>query len=124
MSKACWAGAMERLALAAGGNSTANYNSGLGSPIFMGYPVEFTQVLAGTSDTTDHSGTIFAYFGDLSMACAMGDSRGITMAASTEKYFAEDAIALKATERYDINVHDVGTATVAGSLVGLKFNAS
>jgi len=124
MSQACWSGAAERLALAAGGNATQNFNAGLGQSVFMGHPVVIANSLPGTDDTTDHSGLVFAYFGDLSMACAMGDSRGITMAADSSVYFTSDALALRVTERLDINVHDVGTSTTAGAIVGLKFNAA
>jgi HK97 family phage major capsid protein len=126
MSSVCWATAFKRLAFAAGGNSTDNWESGM-RPTFMGYPVELTQVLAGGVSTTDHSGTIFAYFGDLGMAAAMGDSRGISIASDSSLYFASDALAVRATERFDINVHERGTSTASdasGAIVGLKFNAS
>lgn len=123
MNSVCWAAAFERLALASSGNTTTNYGAGMAAQ-FLGKPVEFAQVLPGTSADTDHSGSIFAYYGDLSMACAMGDSRGMTMTADGSVYFTSDALALKATERYDINVHDAGTASVAGSIVALKFNAA
>lgn len=123
MSQVCWSTAFERLALAAGGSTPVDYANGMGLR-FQGYPVEITQVLAGTSGSTDHSGTIFAYFGDLSMAAAMGDTRGITIAADSSLYFASDAIAIRGTERLDFNIHDRGDADNAGALVGLKFNAS
>jgi HK97 family phage major capsid protein len=123
MHSSCWSNAFERLAFAAGGNSTTNFNAGMGLS-FKGYPVEFVQSLPKGIDTTDLSGEIFAYFGDLSMTAAMGDSRGITIASDSSKYFAEDALAVRCTERFDINVHDVGDANIAGAMVGLKFNAS
>lgn len=123
MSQVCWSTAFERLAFAAGGNNANDFGAGMG-PRFQGYPVEFVQGLAGTSGSTDHSGTIFAYFGDLSMAAAMGDTRGITIAADSSVYFTSDAIAIRGTERLDFNIHDRGDANNAGALVGLKFNAS
>lgn len=126
MHSSAWANAFERLSFAAGGNTMTNFAQGM-APNFAGYPVEFVQVLPSGSSTTDHSGAIIAYFGDLSMAAAMGDARGITIAASEHHFFAEDAIAMRATERFDINIHDRGTTTAsdqAGAIVGLKLNAS
>jgi len=123
MHSTAWSNAFERLAFAAGGNSANNFAAGM-PMTFKGYPVNFVQNLPSGTDTTDLSGDTFAYFGDLSMAAAMGDSRGITIASDSSKYFAEDALAVRCTERFDINVHDVGTASVAGAVVGLKFNAA
>lgn len=123
MHSSAWSNAFERLAFAAGGSTAQNMGDGMGM-MFKGYPVNFVQNLPSGIDSTDLSGEIFAYFGDLSMAAAMGDSRGITIASDASKYFAEDALAVRCTERFDINVHDVGDANNAGAMVGLKFNAS
>jgi HK97 family phage major capsid protein len=49
----------------------------------------------------------------------MGERRGITVKTSEERYFEYDQIAIQATERVDINVHDVGDATTAGPIVAL-----
>jgi HK97 family phage major capsid protein len=123
MHSSCWANAFSRLAFAAGGNTPALFGEGM-QQTFYGYPVNFVQSLPKGVGTTDLSGDIFAYFGDLGMAAAMGESRGITIASDSSKYFAEDALAVRCTERFDINVHDRGDSTVAGAMVGLKFNAS
>jgi len=123
VSNVCWQNSMKRLALAGGGNAISDFVNGV-QPTFAGYPVVVTQTLPGTSADTDHSGSIFGYFGDLGMACAMGDARGVTMATDSSIYFADDALAIRGTERYDITVHDVGTSTVAGAMVAMKFNAS
>ena len=58
-------------------------------------------------------------FGDIAMAATFGDRRGMTVARSTEYKFAEDQIAIKATERFDINIHDIGDTTNAGPVVAL-----
>jgi hypothetical protein len=123
MHSSAWSNAFERLAFAAGGSTAQNVGEGMGM-MFKGYPVNFVQSLPSGIDSTDLSGEIFAYFGDLSMAAAMGDCRGITIASDASKYFAEDALAVRCTERFDINVHDVGDSSNAGAMVGLKFNAS
>ena len=49
----------------------------------------------------------------------MGDRRGMTISRSTEYKFAEDQIAIKGTERFDINVHNTGDNTTPGSIVAL-----
>ena len=38
--------------------------------------------------------------------------------------FEQDCSAIRGTTRYDVNVHDVGTATVAGPVVALIGKAS
>ena len=53
------------------------------------------------------------------MSASMGDRRGMTISRSTEYKFAEDQIAIKGTERFDINVHNTGDTSTAGSVVAL-----
>lgn len=119
----CWANVMQRLAMAAGGNTTQNYESGLGRS-FLGYPVVISQVLQSGTPSTDISGNHFGYFGDIGMGVAFGDKRGMSIATDSSIYFESDAIALRGTERYDINCHDVGDASSAGAVVALAANAS
>jgi HK97 family phage major capsid protein len=59
------------------------------------------------------------YFGDLSLAARMGERRGIRVKTSDDRYFEYDQIGIQATERVDVNVHDVGDATTAGPIVAL-----
>jgi hypothetical protein len=40
--------------------------------------------------------------------------------ADASRYFEFDQIGLRATERLDIVVHEVGTASAAGPIVALK----
>lgn len=125
-SLAFYSSVMERLALAAGGVTSMEILAGANGPKFLGFPVEFTQVMPVTSATSQ----ICAYLGDLNLAAVMGDRRQTTIAFSEHLNFAEDEIAIRGTERYDINIHDVGnyTATaslqVPGPMVGLITNAS
>ena len=102
-----------RLMAAAGGNTTLTLRDGTIVQQFLGYPVVFTQCLpsAGTTAQT------WAFFGDLSLAATMGVRRGLTLAADTSVYFANDQIGVRSTYRYDIAVHEVGTASVAGPIV-------
>lgn len=105
-----------RLMSAAGGNNTLTLRDGSTVYQFLGYPVVFTQCMssAGTTATT------WAFFGDLSMAATMGVRRGLTMAADTSVYFANDQIGVRSTYRYDIAIHEIGTASVAGPIVKCK----
>lgn len=110
---------MARLQLAAGGNNVTDLGNG---PVmqFMGYPVTFTQALPGSIAAS----TKFAYFGDLSMAATKGNRRGVTIAADSSRYFEFDQTAIRSTLRYDINVHERGTASAAGPIVQLATPAS
>lgn len=109
-----WA-SMARLMDAAGGNMNSNLASGP-SMQFLGYPVEFTQVLPSAPGAT----TICAYIGDLRMTSYLGTRRGISVVADESFYFNQDAVAIRATQRYDINVHDRGTASTGGGIIALK----
>lgn len=115
-SQVCYAMVFERLALSAGGNTIQSV-SGQFQPSFMGFPIIITPVLATTTSTINDSH--FFLFGDLSLAATMGERRNFTFAQSNDYKFAEDQIAVKATERIDINVHDVGDTSVAGPIVAL-----
>ncbi len=118
-----WANTLQRLAMAAGGNTVMNYENGVG-PSFLGYPVVLSQVMAAGGPDTDLASTDFCYFGDMGMTATLGDKRGVTVATDSSLYFTSDAIALRATERFDINVHEVGAADAAGSMLALQMAAS
>ncbi len=119
MHHSTWANVCQRLAMAAGGNMVDNFVNGVPQRSFMGYPVEIAQVLAGGAPGADLSGETVVYFGDMAMGSTFGDKRGVTIDTDSSVYFTSDAIALRATERFDINCHEVGTATEAGPVVGI-----
>ena len=123
MSKPVFENGPARLAVAAGGNTTETIANGM-RPMFLGYPVEFTQVLPKGGPTQNITSTIVAYFGDLSMAIAMGDARGLQIRADESVYFASDEIGVRGTCRLDINVHEKGTANEAGAVVAVVGAAS
>jgi HK97 family phage major capsid protein len=112
---------IERLLLAAGGNAVADLANG-GVPMFLGSPVILTNVLNATLDA-QVSTKILAY-GDLRMAALFGDRRKMTMSLTDQRYWEEDQIAVKATERIDINVHSKGTASTAGAILVMQTPAS
>jgi hypothetical protein len=58
------------------------------------------------------------------MAAVMAEGRALTIASDSSLYFAEDALAVRCTELYDIVVHDIGTASAGGSVVALKTTES
>lgn len=105
---------MARLQLAAGGNNVVDLGNG---PVmqFMGYPVVFAQTLPATIGAS----TKFGYFGDLTMAATKGNRRGVTIAADSSRYFEFDQTAIRSVIRYDINIHEVGTASAAGPVIQL-----
>lgn len=117
MHSAVYWAAVARLQDAAGGNTVMDLGNG---PVrqLLGYPVEFVQVMPSTTGTL--ASTIIAYFGDLAMASTMGTTRGLTISTDSSRYFELDAIAVKATQRLDINVHERGDADTAGPMIGLK----
>lgn len=109
---------MQRLMNAAGGNAIMDLAKGLTTPQFMGYPVEFTQVLPGADAVP---GDVVAVFGDLRYAVAFGDRlRDTSIKLSEERYFEYDQIALKLTTRHAIDVFGTGDADNADGIVMLK----
>lgn len=123
--RAFWAQVMEGLAFAAGGNTKGDLAGPL-SKSFLGYPVVISQVLP----SAEADSTIAVYLGDLSLAAMFGDRRGMTVGMSDqasvggESVFERDQVALKATERFDIVIHDVGDTSVVGAMVALSTNAA
>jgi HK97 family phage major capsid protein len=118
-SQTMWANVFERL-IGASGGVTKDQASGRTIREYNGYPVEITPaMLAPATAGTDASDVAMILFGDLNMSASMGDRRGMTISRSTEYKFAEDQIAIKGTERFDINVHNAGDNTNAGSIVAL-----
>lgn len=122
ISKAGWAASMMRLADAAGGITAAEIE-GKRQLTFLGYPVNLVQTMNSTL-TAQTSTNGLCYFGDLRMAATLGDRRGIRMESSKDRYFEYDQLAVKGTERFDINVHSVGDTSSAGAMIMLATPAS
>lgn len=113
---------MQRLELAAGGVTAMEVSQGRrGRPLFLGYPVNFTQVMA----KVEANSQIPALLGDLASGTRFGDRRSTTVAVDSSLGFANDQWAIRGTQRFDIVVHDVGnasatsTARIPGPIVGL-----
>jgi HK97 family phage major capsid protein len=108
---------MLRLLASAGGNSISTLQSGAGaSRQFLGYPVFVTSQMP----TTTAVSTKCCLFGAFNMGVILGDRVGIRIARDDSVGFASDYVALKAVSRYDIRVHEAGTASAAGAYVALS----
>jgi HK97 family phage major capsid protein len=101
--------------LLAGGGVTAAEIEAARNKNFLGYGVETTPVMP----KVEANSQVCAILGDLSLGARFGSRRGETVSSSEHSRFAYDEIEVKATERFDINVHDVGDTTDAGPVVGL-----
>jgi HK97 family phage major capsid protein len=113
MSQGCWDGAFQRIMAAMGGN-TLHTTADKVRMSYLGYPVVIDQTLPGSGTINN---TPMFYFGDLSMAVRLGSRRDIRVLVSDDRYMEYDQIAIQATERFDINVHDIGDASVVGPIV-------
>lgn len=116
---------VQNRALNAGGVTQAEILNGKIQPQLFGYPVVFSQTLPDLSTLTD---TLrIGYFGDLTLAASFGDRRSTQIQVSDQAMdvFEQDEIAIRGTERFDINCHDVGDSSNVGPLVALELlNAS
>ncbi len=124
--RAFWANVMQKLALAAGGVSAREVIQGTGTPYFLGYPVVVSQRMP----SVEANDQVCVLFGDLSQGVLFGDRRSTTLALSEHSDFASDLIAVRGTERMDINFHSPGNQSataslrVPGPVVGLLTAAS
>lgn len=116
-----WA-SMFRLQDAAGGNNVQNIAGGPALS-FLGFPVVLVPSMNSTL-TAQTSTAGGCYFGDMRQAVKLGDRRGITVASSMDRYFELDLLAIRATQRFDINCANVGSTAAAGSLIMLTFPGS
>lgn len=117
ISAAGYDASMSRLKYSGGGND-ANALAGSSGLSFLGSPVELVQVLNSTL-TTQTSTALFVY-GDLSKGVMIGDRMAVSIAADSSRYFEADQIAMKATQRIDINPHSLGDSSTAGPVILMK----
>ena len=85
----------------------------------FGFPVYVSDQMPA-----DGAQTFAAFFGNFNDAVVIGDREDVEISVSEEAFWANDITAVKGTTRYDINVHDMGDASDAGAVVGLKTAAS
>ena len=107
MHKSTWHGGVEKVVSAVGGTSGREVLDGYrGTPTLYGYPVVFTQAMESGSYTGNSAAVLF---GDLTLAASFGDRRSteIQISDSALNAFEQDELAIRGTERFDINVHDI-----------------
>jgi len=121
VSQTGFATCFERLIATAGGNRIDTLD---GSIVYryLGFPIVISQKLPLV--TTSLANKAMMFFGDLTLAAAMGERRGVTIRRLDERFADSDQIGIMGTERFDINVHDMGDNTNAGPLVSLVAAAS
>jgi HK97 family phage major capsid protein len=95
----------------AGGGNTFDVLANAPRPSFLGHDIE-TSPLFPDNPATDYDDLVMIGFGNLQMASTMGSRRDIRFMTSSDKYWEEDQIGIKCTERFDINVHDLGSSTI------------
>lgn len=107
---------MDRLAIGANGALSQVFIDGVPQDMFLGYPI----VLSDRMPTTTAVSQVACIFGNFPRAVAMGERTGVRVALSEHVAFTSDRIAMRATVRYDINVHEEGDTSTAGAIVGLS----
>jgi HK97 family phage major capsid protein len=89
-----------------------------GRPSFLGHDVYMSSKLPNGL-VADYTGLPMCYFGDISMAATICERRQTTIALSRQQGLDADITKLRATQRQDIVVHDVGSTTAAGPIAVL-----
>lgn len=127
VSPAGFAASMQRLALTsgsgtglAGGNTQNDVQNALGLR-FMGYPVVLVNVMDSTLGADSAKTKVL--FGDLDLGVIYGDRKAMTIRTSTERYAELDQTLMVAVNRFDINVHGVGTTSEVGAIVAMQTKA-
>ncbi|MBN1489962.1 MAG: phage major capsid protein [Phycisphaerae bacterium] len=109
---------MQKLAFAAGGVTAQEITLGVigGQTRFLGYPVHFSSKMPSTEANTQ----VCALFGDFRKSCLLGVRRDLQIARSTDAYFSQDLLAVRATQRQDFVCVSRGDASNPGGIIGLK----
>jgi len=85
------------------------------SRYLLGFEIEFVSCMP----STEADSQICAILGDLQLGAYLGERRDLRIDRSSDVYFANNQVAIRATERIDINAFGVGDTTNAGPIVGL-----
>jgi HK97 family phage major capsid protein len=123
LETACWYASSYAIAtcfgrLTIGGTGTSIRTTPEDRPYlnYLGYPIIATGKLPGKGS---QFGKVMLIFGDLSLSTTFGYRRGVTVAQSRHRALELDQVLVRATERFDINNHDLGDDQDAGPVVGL-----
>ena len=120
-SQVCNQLVFQALARQAGGVTMVEHGTSIVQS-YAGYPIIVSQKMPTTTAAQD--GEVMLLFGDLRAAAMMGTRRDIRLRILEERYADYDQIGVQATERFDINVHDLGDGDTAGPIVGLVGNTT
>jgi Predicted phage phi-C31 gp36 major capsid-like protein len=106
MSSFVYNNVAKKLALAAGGVTGSEVVNGVNVFRFLGCEVVITQVMPSVSAVNQ----VCALFGSIPLSSKMGDRRAFQVKTSDQagSLWTNDQLGIKATQRLDINVHDVG----------------
>ena len=118
ISPAGYGSSMLRLMMAASGNNRADVAAGANLQ-FLGYDVVLVHPLQ--SALTGTTGTVACLFGDLSQAATMGIRREVSIKTDASRFIEYDQLLTFATARMASVAHDLGSTSVAGPMVALKF---
>jgi len=120
ISPSGYGASMLRLMMAASGNNQADVAGGANLQ-FLGFPVVLVHPMV--SALTGTANQIACLFGDLSQAVTMGIRREVSVKTDASRFVEYDQLLTFATARMASVAHDLGSTTVAGPIVALKFNA-
>lgn len=113
MSRQFYSQVVLRVIAAAGGNTIDSLGVGSTGAQLLGYGINFSDQAPTSTGVSQES----CWFGDWDGGVAFADRSGIEIATSEHVNFAEDQINIRATSRYDIQIHDsssfVALATAA-----------
>ena len=115
MSKKFYYNVVYPLAEAAGVANIFEILSNQKGRFLLGYPVEFIHCMP----YAEANSQICAILGDLKLGAYLGERKEINIARSEDALFQKDQVAIRGTERIDINAHGVGNTTEPGAIVGL-----
>lgn len=119
MSRKVYWDVAARLILNANGALSAEIE-GKREMMLLGIPVSIVQVMP----TTAANSQVPILLGDLSLAATVGQRNLFTVQRSEHYRFPNRQITTLASRRVAVNVHDVGSSTEAGPVVGLVLAAS
>ncbi len=113
---------MVKLALAAGGVTAREIlnDAGQRQKMFLSYPLRGTQVMPKAEGNSQ----ICTVFGNLKQGAQLGRRGALEIAQSTERYFEQGLVAVRARRRLSFNVFGVGDTTDAGPITALVMAAS
>jgi len=120
ISASGYGASMLRLMMAASGNNQADVAGGANLQ-FLGFPVVLVHPMV--SALTSTASQIACLFGDLSQAVTMGVRREVSVKTDASRFIEYDQLLTFATARMASVAHDLGSTTVAGPIVALKFAA-